>query len=556
MKVCILGCARSGTTALYSFLQHIMEEHYPQQVEYVYEPFLWDYQVFNGKYNELVNKFNFVDSLSFEGIYQHLQLPLFINDPTPYQNNDYLTRLFSPGTAGKSLLLKFIRANGRYLLLNAAAPGTKFIFILRNPADTVNSVSRLFSFYGGELHRDDFSRFLKEINQVYKTNFSKDEFEDQTQKELLYWYYMNRFALESFGKTGNKPLILCHEEKVENNPGVIEKLCRFLGIPFKDHYIEQSNWTVGYNTKRVDISKQEFQLYNHYLDMYIQLLDHHHIPVKLDKKKILEKYEIQEDHPPRERTLYGLTALKLIDKFKETQHQLAQKTQLVDQKEKLSAKKGLELERSLMTIRSKDEQLKNHIDTIDQKNLLIAQKDTAIEELNRLIQRNDTAVNNLNLIVEQKNAAIKEQITLIEQKNTVIKNQDNLIEQKNVVIKEQKIIIEQKDTVIKNQDNLIQQKNAVIKEQGNLIQQKNTAVNERDRLIEKKDTIITEHELQIKQKEFKIKNQGIVVEELRAKLDKLYQSYSWRIGHSIVGVIKFFFGWTPFVKKYREKSHK
>jgi hypothetical protein len=334
MKVCILGCARSGTTAVYVLLQQILEERYGA-VDYFYEPFLWDHHVFNRKYEEAARHFKYVDSLSFEGIYHHLMLPLFIEEPSPYQSNPYLDRLFSTDIAGKSKLLKFIRANGRYLLLQRISPDTRFIFITRNPADTANSVARLFSFYGGEFHRDDFPRFLEEINRIYKTGVKKGDVKIQAEKELLYWHYMNRFALESFEKAVEKPLILCHEEILADPRGFVEKLCRFLEIPPRGHYIEKSRELVGYNTRRVDISRKEFDLYTRYLDIYQQLLKDHHIDYPVDKNKILDKYEVIDNKPPRRRTLYGLTSLKLLRKYEKIKAELEAKTRQCNQKEKM-----------------------------------------------------------------------------------------------------------------------------------------------------------------------------------------------------------------------------
>lgn len=588
MNVCILGCARSGTTALYSFLQHIMEEHYPQQVEYVYEPFLWDYHVFNGKYNEMVNKFNFVDSLSFEGIYHHLQLPLFIDDPTPYQDNDYLCRLFYPGTAGKSLLFKFIRANGRYLLLNRISPETKFIFILRNPADTVNSIFRLFSFYGGELHRDDFSRFFKELNAIYKKRFSKENFKILAEKELLYWYYMNKFALESFEKTDNKPLILCHEEKINDRGGFTRKICQFLEIPFNEGYLERSGLVVGYNTKRIDISKSEFDLFSQYLDMYRQLLTDHNVDYPVDKSRILDKYEVSEDKSPREHMFYGLTALKIIDNFKHTQYELSQKTALLGKKEKLLIKKTFDLERSLMTIQMKDEQLKKRANSINQKNQLVKQKDSAIKKLDRLISRKGKDIDGLNQLIEQKDAALKERDQMLEEKNTAIRQRDRLLQQKDVVFQEQEQLLSRKNAAIRERDQLLSQKDAAIRERDRLLAEKHIAIRERDQLIEqkksaiqeqdrlleqkksaireqdrlleqknsavrKRDNLIKQINITVKERDARIRDKDKKIEELEDKFNQLYNSYSWKIGFAVTRIVKFLFGWIPFVKKRKIK---
>ncbi|MCP4213180.1 MAG: sulfotransferase, partial [bacterium] len=162
MKVCILGVGRSGTTALYSLLQGVLAEESGGigNVDCVYEPFLWDRQVFNDFYANVTGKFKYIDSLSVEGLYHHLKLPLFIRETRPYMDNEYLRSIFAPhgiespshgegtpshgegtpshgeGTPShgeeRPLLAKLIRGCGRFLLLNELCPQCKFIYIIRN----------------------------------------------------------------------------------------------------------------------------------------------------------------------------------------------------------------------------------------------------------------------------------------------------------------------------------------------------------------------------------------------------------------------------------------
>ena len=87
MKVCILGSGRSGTTAIYTLLQEIMLKKH-ESLDFVYEPFLWDKDTFNSKFEEVVDNFKYTGSFSFEGIYNHLKLPMLIGDPGKYKTND------------------------------------------------------------------------------------------------------------------------------------------------------------------------------------------------------------------------------------------------------------------------------------------------------------------------------------------------------------------------------------------------------------------------------------------------------------------------------------
>ena len=95
MKICIFGVGRSGTTALYVLLQHIMLNTCKGPIDFVYEPFLRDKDTFNGKYHDVVENSGYVDSLSFEGIFNHLSLPLFIDNPAVYRDNLFLHNIFN-----------------------------------------------------------------------------------------------------------------------------------------------------------------------------------------------------------------------------------------------------------------------------------------------------------------------------------------------------------------------------------------------------------------------------------------------------------------------------
>ena len=78
MKVCILGVARSGTTALYTLVQEIMIDNFSDKVDFVYEPFLWEKSCFNDRFEKVSRNFDFMDSISSEGILNHLTLPMLI----------------------------------------------------------------------------------------------------------------------------------------------------------------------------------------------------------------------------------------------------------------------------------------------------------------------------------------------------------------------------------------------------------------------------------------------------------------------------------------------
>ena len=320
MKVCIVGIARSGTTALYSLLQQIMLDVH-QEVEFIYEPFLWDRNVFNGRYNEVSNRFNYLNSVSIEGIYQHQKLPLFIDDPSEYADNHYLKSIFCSDDHKTNLLAKVIRANGRLSLFQRICPELKIIYILRNPLDSVNSILSLFSYYGGEFHHDDYPRFIKGLRHHFGLNYTAETFSNQIGKELLYWYYMNKFALQTISQFNNEPLIISYENYLSNPDLILHSICDYLHYPQKDEYKLWLRRKDGVVTQKFEISGLELSFVLPYLEKYNHLLKEFGIESSFNVEQTLSKYTVKEDQSFRVKYFYGLNPLLLVDQIEKLKKQ-------------------------------------------------------------------------------------------------------------------------------------------------------------------------------------------------------------------------------------------
>jgi len=327
MKICILGVGRSGTTAIYTLLQEILINQFGNDVDFVYEPFLWDKDVFNGRYTDVVANFKYMDSVSIEGIYHHLKLPLFITAPEKFEENEYLNQIFQKNSSHSTLLVKFIRANGRFLLLNKICPECKFIFIIRNPLDVINSIIVRFSFFGGEFHRDDFKRFLNEINTIYDMEYNLEKIKTQVEKEIFYWYYMNKFALASFKKVNLKPLIICYEDYIGNRKIWVDKICDFLGLQKKEKYFNFSERQGGSNTKTINLNKSEFKLLKGYIGKYTELLGSEGIWDNINYNKLLTKYKNLSDESNRKELIFGKTPNYMNNRLLEMEKIIEQKNE-------------------------------------------------------------------------------------------------------------------------------------------------------------------------------------------------------------------------------------
>ncbi len=83
MIINILGVGRSGTSAIYSIIQQIMEDQLKGTINSIYEPFLREQSLCGGDVNDLSirSNFKYIDSLSLEGMYNHSILPMLIEQP-------------------------------------------------------------------------------------------------------------------------------------------------------------------------------------------------------------------------------------------------------------------------------------------------------------------------------------------------------------------------------------------------------------------------------------------------------------------------------------------
>jgi hypothetical protein len=307
---------------LYTLLQEILTDNFGDDVDFVYEPFLWDHRCFNGKYADVSENFRYINSLSIEGMFHHQEIPIFLDNPGKYKGNPYLNAILN-GSSKCCLLMKSIRANGRYKLLKSISPDTKFIFLIRNPIDVVNSSIIRFSFYGNEFHKDDWNRFAAEVNLHYGKKIGTNSFGSQIEKEVLYWYYANKFAVESFKQCKNPPLFICYEDYISNRNLWVNKICSYIEIPAANNFYEYSHIAGSSRTTTVNISKSEFQILNTYMKKYEDLLRNGGVSVIPDFEKIFEKYKNFPEIVPGRSLFPGKTTIYINSMYLELKREIA-----------------------------------------------------------------------------------------------------------------------------------------------------------------------------------------------------------------------------------------
>lgn len=272
-KILIMGVGRSGTTSLYALLQKILEGVAPGNIDYVYEPFLWDRNALNKPY-ENIEEWGRVESISVDGCFYNKSIPFFCSEAESIdeRSRQFLKELLIASDDKAIVLNKMIRANGRVDLIRELAPDTKIIFMIRNPVDSINSSINMFSFFGGDFYKSDFDDFIHEVKSVFSKDLIEFDRFSEEQKEFLYWYYMNLSFLRAYEGNKNNIYPIVYDEYLENRAGAISDLCDFLGVDFDESYVRESEKKVGPSHSSSNLTSSGFDYIFNKLDLYDGLL--------------------------------------------------------------------------------------------------------------------------------------------------------------------------------------------------------------------------------------------------------------------------------------------
>lgn len=292
-SVLVMGVGRSGTTAIYSLLQEILNFRFRNDVDYVYEPFLWDRQTFNRPYSEVAELFNLVSSTSVESMYHHQRIPIVLNANTVVEEDSasWLKTVLTPAVGKRHYLGKLIRGNGRIALIRKIRPAMKIVFIIRNPLDVINSSSQLFTFFGSEFHKSDVERFSESVFSCFGERLDQvSSHSNSIANEYFYWYYCNLTFLRYFNEHPDNILPICYEDLVSNRGKTIENICDFLALDFSEELVQLSSMPVGQRKKgRTSLSDEEYGFLESKAPDYDFLLEMAGIGSKGIMPKLLEE---------------------------------------------------------------------------------------------------------------------------------------------------------------------------------------------------------------------------------------------------------------------------
>ena len=274
LDVFVFGVARSGTTMIYGLLQRILGESFEGNLQSTYEPFLWNVGLFDDLYRDTRSLFQGTSSLGIEGIYRHLRMRMFVERArlTEYRD-DFYRRFADRGPGNGPHVVKLIRANGRMAVFRGLNPDAKFVLVIRNPIDNVNSVKNKFSFYGDDFYPSDFQRFCDELGD--RLILSPDS-AGWAEKHAEYSLQMNVAALR-FASGDSQSLIFDYDHFVRNRRESVATLCAHLDVEFREDYLAELDSPVGAQTPAIELSEPEYRSIAHYEDRYEELCSRYDI---------------------------------------------------------------------------------------------------------------------------------------------------------------------------------------------------------------------------------------------------------------------------------------
>ncbi|MFC3155608.1 sulfotransferase family protein [Gilvimarinus japonicus] len=309
MDVFVFGVGRSGTTMMYRLVQQAYLQKFGSDFKSTYEPFIWNRELFNDLYENVGSLFGKTASLSIDGIYHHLSLPLFCGASTgnQLQNNEFFDHFAAQKTPTKPHVAKLIRANGRMTLFRRLNPSAKFILMVRNPIDVLNSVKHKFSFFGDDFYPSDYPRFCRELGDKLIKQPSETTWATRSAE---YVYQMNLAAVE-FGIRDKNTMIVEYDKYKGEPPEIAKNLCDFLGLEFSEAIGRTATTSKGPVTSSVSLSQSEFEQALEYGRLHQQMCENFSLQSPFTTDRIRQRYEGHCTRPDMDTTYEGLVTNQL-----------------------------------------------------------------------------------------------------------------------------------------------------------------------------------------------------------------------------------------------------
>lgn len=301
-KTIIVGVGRSGTTIIHRLILELYQRTYTDKFDQIYEPFLWDSSALKDYPRDGARETRFGDSasLSHLGLHFHQSLPLIMDKVDEATLPDGI-RSYLNADNNRPLVAKFIRASGRLPLLYHLYPDAKFILLIRNPLDVVNSVVTKFSFFGEENHASDFPRFKEEVLQHFGRDIQENGADISVPAKAALWcHFMVMAALRASVGQSNS-LLVVYEDLKSNPEKGFRRICDHIGIPYEDAYATIAKTPVGrVTTGQRSITAEDVEAIHPLFDDYWTLAQSESSVTDVDRQEILDRYSPAHlaPHPP------------------------------------------------------------------------------------------------------------------------------------------------------------------------------------------------------------------------------------------------------------------
>lgn len=322
MDVFVFGVGRSGTTMMYRLVQQAYLQKFGSDFMSTYEPFIWNRELFNDLYENVGALFGKTASLSIEGIYHHLSLPLFLKASVGehISKNKFFNHFSARTSFAKPHVAKLIRANGRMALFRQLNPSAKFILILRNPVDVLNSVKHKFSFFGDDFYPSDYPRFCHELGDRLIRQPPEATW---AMRNAEYVYQMNLAAVE-FGVGDRNTRIVEYDSHIANLPESAAELCDFLGLGFNEAVSKAATTPKGPVTPSVSLSQNEFDQTLEYGKLHLKMCEKFRLETPLTIDRLAQRYEGHYNQPDMDTSYEGLVTNQLRRVIMKQQEEIGQ----------------------------------------------------------------------------------------------------------------------------------------------------------------------------------------------------------------------------------------
>ena len=309
MDVFVFGVGRSGTTMMYRLVQQMYLQRLDDNFRSTYEPFIWDRSLTNKLYENVTKIFGKTASLSIEGIYNHLSIPLFLEKASDIKipDNDFFYHFSNENKNSIPHIAKFIRANGRMSLFRYLNPSAKFILMIRNPVDVLNSVKHKFSFFGDDFYPSDYPRFCHELGD--KLIRQPPEATWAT-RNAEYVYQMNLAAIEFSVSDKNTLIVEYNKYKAEPSESAAE-VCEFLELEFDDSIGSEARTSKGPVTPSIALSQGEFDEVLEYGRLHRTMCEEFNLSTPFTINELVCRYEGHCTQPDMNTSYEGLVTNQL-----------------------------------------------------------------------------------------------------------------------------------------------------------------------------------------------------------------------------------------------------